>query len=357
MENPGHVNCPHCSALNSARQGRCEACGASLEWATWKGPFTRPQLSKKTIAAACLLGGMAMGALGTYLTGSKPVPVPVPVPVAVATNAPQLDVVFAIDATGSMADEIDVVKAQVLQMMKKVQSGQPRPYVRFGLVAFRDRGDAYVTRDYPLTADAEAIQKAVNELEADGGGDTPEAVNEALHVAIQEMNWNLDQKTRRLVFLIGDAAPHTDYANDYDYRTELKVARERGIKVHAWGCSGIDESGQPEFQEIAELGKGEFQFLTYRQEVVRQDGSRGQVVFQGCKAYDVEDSVDWKVGADKLSRKKELDSSVVAAPSAGGGASYKACYAPAPTSRLENNLDRVLTEQVMDEARSAGTKY
>ena len=354
------VNCPSCSALNRSRQGRCEACGAPLDWAVWKARKQGMVWPKQWTAAACLVAGLGFGALASgYMRG--PVgPAPQANPVIVDTQSrPQIDVVFVIDTTGSMADEIDVVKAQVRDIMNKVESGQPKPYVRFGVVAYRDRGDAYVTKNWPLTADLSTIQAAVSSLVADGGGDTPESVNEALHVGLEQMNWNYDQKTRRVLFLIGDAGPHVDYPNDYDFRDEMKFARDKGIKVHTWGCSGITECGEPEFREIAKLGNGDFQFLTYRQEVVKSDGSRANMLFQGSGCYEAPSSADWKKGADSLApAQRKVVRSGVKAPGAGSMPSYEATSGYRVSSqKMENNLDAVLTRQVQDEGRGAGVKY
>lgn len=340
----------------------CGSCNTRLEFAGNDSLKVAGPMPKKAspLLALLLLSGLVLGGLGIMTGEPTPAPADDPPVVAASGNRPQLDVVFVIDSTGSMADEIDVVKGQVRKMMRAVQSGQPRPEVRFGLVTYRDRGDEYVTRTLPLTDDVESIEQAVENLVADGGGDTPEAVNEALHVAVAEMNWNFDQKASRLMFLIGDAAPHMDYADDYDYRQELAQARSKGIKLHTWGCSGIQDSGESEFQEMASLTGGQFEFLTYRQEVVKADGTRTSVVFQGKEAYEVtKKDADWKLGAKALKRDEavKLPSSSYSAPTAYGAGTFSDKSYRAAAPKMENNLDRVLTEQVMEEAKAQGVSY
>lgn len=323
--------CPRCGMLHPRGRRICARHGLPLDTRT----PSRAGLYAMAMLLMALLGG------GVSLLATPPAtPVVVattPPPVSQPTG-PRIDVVFAIDATGSMADEIGVVKEHVRSMMARIRSGQPAPRVRFGLVAYRDHGDDYVTRVFPLTDDVDRIQEAVQQLVADGGGDTPEAVSEALHAAVHEMAW--DPQAARLVFLVGDAAPHAGTP----FLAEVQAARKGGIKVHALGCSGITESGESEFREVAAAGGGGFEFLTYRQQVVREDGSAGYVLYQGSSAYEAEAEADWKKGADRL---------------AGEGAA-KAVSAPAaaaPSAAMENNLDRVLTESVMDEARARGTSY
>ncbi len=222
--------CPACGQRGTIDERKvCHSCGHTPQAKVGEG------VSGKSAATFFLLGVLATGMFLTLSrTPQESQSSPPPVTVVEDEGRPQLDVVFVIDTTGSMADEIDTVKGQVRKIMRKVQAGQPRPDVRFGLVLYRDRGDEYVTRKYELTADIQKVEGLVAGIVADGGGDTPEAVSEALHVAVSDMNWNFDQRTSRMMFLLGDAAPQR-YQGGYDYRTEMAGAREKGIKVSTWG--------------------------------------------------------------------------------------------------------------------------
>ena len=344
------TTCPHCSQVNPESQKTCERCGQSLLWSTLGQRRPGPSLNLPKPAIYALLG-IALGLGAAHFSPSRrgnPVAPPV-----LATTAPRIDVVFAIDSTGSMGDEIEVVKSKVSKMMTEIQSGNPKPDVRFGLVAYRDHGDAYLTKVYPLTSAVETIQTSLAQIEAGGGGDTPEAVAEGLNSAVNEMNWDGDANTTRMIFLIGDAGPH--YRDDF--RKPVQDARAKGIKINTWGCSGLQDSGQQEFNDIALLGGGQFQFLTYQQEVVRQDGSKARLVFQGKETYECSTEARWAEGADAVAEKRRVDSGMVSAPGASGGASYKsAAYSPV-NARMENNLDTVLVRQVQDEARKKGVAY
>jgi len=339
------MSCSHCGQLNPELQKTCERCGQSLLWAPVRSKRTPHQGLLKVLGYSAL--GIALGLGAAHFQKGK-------APVLVAgQTAPRIDVVFAIDATGSMSDEIEVVKSKVSKMMDDIQAGSPKPEVRIGLVAYRDHGDAYVTKAYPLTSAIAGVQGALQQIDAAGGGDTPEAVAEGLSCAVNEINWDQDPNTTRMIFLIGDAGGHP---ND-NYRESLKLARAKGIKVNTWGCSGLQDFGQSDFEEIAALGGGEFQFLTYQQEVRRQDGTRARLIYQGSKSYEVKQEVDWTRGADRVKEKVVVDSGAVEAPGASGAAVYKSeRYAPV-TSEVENNLDTVLVRQVQDEASKKGIKY
>ena len=96
---------------------------------------------------------------------------------------PRVEVVFCLDTTGSMGGLIDGAKQKIWSLCNKIVSGKPTPDLKVGLVAYRDRGDAYVTKVTDLTGDLDAIHEELLSFKADGGGDEPESVNEALHVA------------------------------------------------------------------------------------------------------------------------------------------------------------------------------
>ena len=169
---------------------------------------------------------------------------------------------FVIDATGSMADEIEQLKANIVSISDQLSKLPTKPDVRFATTVFRDRGDAFVTRTFDFTSDVAAFQDALRAVQADGGGDTPEAVNAAVSDAIHKPAWR-GGDTVSLAFVVGDAAPHLDYADDPDYAVEVFEAAKRGIKIEPIASSGLDDQGEFVFRQLAQLTGGRFSFLTY----------------------------------------------------------------------------------------------
>ena len=94
-------------------------------------------------------------------------------------------------------------------------------------------------------------------MKARGGGDWPESVNEALDVAVNKLRWTLSGDTRRIVFLVGDAPPHMDYAQDTKYPQTLKVARQKDIIVNAVLAGGARDTERV-WREVAQQGDGRF---------------------------------------------------------------------------------------------------
>src|SRR5439155_12522859 len=91
---------------------------------------------------------------------------------------PRLEVCFVLDTTGSMSGLIEGAKQKIWSIANEMISAKPTPEIRLGLVAFRDRGDEYVTKTFDLTNDIDAIYAQLQSFHAAGGGDTPESVNE-----------------------------------------------------------------------------------------------------------------------------------------------------------------------------------
>ena len=178
-----------------------------------------------------------------------------------ASSRSRLDLVFMIDATGSMADEIAKLKASMQQIAQQIAELPARPELCFALVAYRDRGDAFLTRSLDFTDDLRAFQAELARLQAAGGGDMPEALNEALHEVVHNLAWRAD--AARMVVLVGDAPPHLDYGGP-QYDRDMQAALAKGIKVFAVGASGLDPAGEYVFRQIAQYTAGRFVFLTYK---------------------------------------------------------------------------------------------
>ena len=134
-----------------------------------------------------------------------------------AVAKPAVEVAFVLDTTGSMGGLLEGAKRKIWSIATAIVDSNPDADIRMGLVAYRDIGDDYVTRKVELTTDIQDLYARLLELKARGGGDWPESVNEALDVAVNKLQWTSGGDTRRIVFLVGDAPPHMDYAQDTKY--------------------------------------------------------------------------------------------------------------------------------------------
>lgn len=172
-------------------------------------------------------------------------------------NRPRIEVAFVLDTTGSMAGLIDGAKRKIWSIANTIIDVNPDADMRMALVAYRDRGDEYVLKSFEMSADVQGLYGELIKLQAAGGGDTPESVNEALDEAVRKLEWTDGDNTTRIVFLVGDAPPHMDYPNAPLYPQVLKHAQEVGITVNTVQAGG-DSYTTRIWKEIAQIGNGRF---------------------------------------------------------------------------------------------------
>lgn len=267
----------------------------------WLHPraFMSPELdAERTLGVAVRKGGMQSRAM--LLRGQSH---SVQVRLGPVAHAPvRLDLVFLIDATGSMGDEIAKLKHSMRAMAQQIAQLPGQPDICYGLVAYRDRGDAYVTRTHDFTDDLGAFQQQLANVQAHGGGDTPEALNEALHEVVHGLSWR--QQAARMVVLVADAPPHLDYGGP-QYDRDMQAALAKGIKLFAVGASGLDPVGEYVYRQMAQYTAGRFVFLTYRDASNPGSGPGSQTVHD-VKQYSVQtlDRLVVRLVADELARLK-----------------------------------------------------
>ena len=190
-----------------------------------------------------------------------------------AAAAPRkVEVVFVVDTTGSMSGLIEGAKKKIWSIANMIIDQYPNAEIKFGLVGYRDIGDAYVTKHFALTTDVQSIYAQLLQFEAEGGGDTPESVNEALDVAVTKLGWSDKRQVKadRILFLVGDAPPHMDYKQDRKYKEVIGEAVQKGIIVNTVQCGDMASTTKI-WKEMAKLGKGEYL-------PIPQDGGRVRVI-------------------------------------------------------------------------------
>ncbi len=221
-----------------------------------------PTVATATIVAAALL---TTGTKKSLVTPDPMVPVHV-IPSYSGTDGHQIDVVFAVDTTGSMGGLLDGAKRTVWSIASHIKKTDPEANIRIGLVAYKDVGDEYVTKPFMLTTDLDAVYGELASYTAAGGGDTPEDVDAALDDTLHKMQWRSGAK--KLVFVVGDAPP-ASRGEVPTYDVLAREAAERGITINTIRC-GFDPQTQLAFSRMAEIGNGEFS-------TIQQDGGVQQV--------------------------------------------------------------------------------
>jgi Mg-chelatase subunit ChlD len=176
---------------------------------------------------------------------------------ASAAPRPRVEVTFVLDSTGSMGGLIEGAKQKIWSIANSIISRRPAPDVRIGLVTYRDRGDDYVTRSFDLTDDIDTVFRNLQTFQADGGGDDPESVNQALDEAVNRMSWSADASVLKIMFLVGDYPPHMDYADDVKYTVTCVTAAKRGLIINTVQCGDVPET-RTVWQDIARRSEGAY---------------------------------------------------------------------------------------------------
>jgi hypothetical protein len=204
---------------------------------------------------------------------------------------PRIEVAFVLDATSSMQPYIDAARRRIADIAAQLAAGDPPPQIRFGLVSYRDKGDAYVTKVNDFSASLAEMRRWLDGTQAEGGGDQPESVLEGLQAGLERLSWTPpDRRSVKLLYLVGDAPPH-HYPDSPPERALTDEALRRGIAIHTIACGDMDDEGQSFFEQMARRSEGRAFRLGDRASArssavgAAETGSLGDAVAGSARAY------------------------------------------------------------------------
>jgi hypothetical protein len=177
-------------------------------------------------------------------------------------NIPNVvDIAFVVDATGSMSDEINYLKVELQDIIERAGKDHPDLTFNLGSVFYRDAGDSYLTIKSDLNSNIKTTIDFIKAQYAGGGGDFPEAVDDGLQTAINELTWS-ENAIAKMCFLVLDAPPH-DNPQVKEKLEKLTIeAAAKGIRIIPVTCSGIDKSTEYLMRSMALATNGTYVFLT-----------------------------------------------------------------------------------------------
>ena len=154
-----------------------------------------------------------------------------------------IKIMFVIDATGSMGDEMRYLTAELADVVERVTRKAEQVKIDLALLFYRDEGDEekFAYSDFKTVSEKQEMEKQIGVLSkqrAEGGGDSPEALDEALELAAGK-DWGEENATR-LMFIVLDAPPHSDKATLARYAAAVDTAAAKGIAICPVLCSGAD---------------------------------------------------------------------------------------------------------------------
>ncbi|MCB0542080.1 MAG: carboxypeptidase regulatory-like domain-containing protein [Saprospiraceae bacterium] len=180
---------------------------------------------------------------------------------AECTAPRNVDIVWAVDATGSMGDELEYLKTELLDVIGRAKGRNPELSFRMGTVFYRDVTDAYITKSSGLSYDIAKTVDFIGKQSADGGGDYPEAVHSALEEAIFNQRWS-EHAIARICFLVLDASPHRSPEVNASLQKSIREAARLGIRIVPVTASGIQKDTEFLMKFFGLATNGTYVFLT-----------------------------------------------------------------------------------------------
>lgn len=174
-----------------------------------------------------------------------------------------LDIVICFDSTGSMSGEIKQVKEQISQIGTTLVKLVPK--ARISICTYRDQGDEYITKGLPLTGNIQEVESFLSRIEAGGGGDHPEAVDEGIRWSMTKNDFR--SAARKVILIFGDAPPHKENMKRCTDLAASFKGQEKGI-VSTVTCH--NRAPMSEFYEIAAAGGGEAFTSENQREIMQQ---------------------------------------------------------------------------------------
>lgn len=172
-----------------------------------------------------------------------------------------VEVVFVVDATGSMGDEISYLQAELMDVLNRVTKTPIVDNLRTGAVFYRDHSDEYLVRKSNLSDGAATTLSFIDNQSAGGGGDNPEAVEVGLETAIEQMNWS-EEAIARIVFFVLDAPPHQTPEIQKKINQLTSKAAKKGIRIIPILASNAHGETEYLMRTLAISTNGRLLFLT-----------------------------------------------------------------------------------------------
>lgn len=172
-----------------------------------------------------------------------------------------IELMVVIDTTGSMGDEIRYLQKELVNVINEVKDSNPNTEIKVSVIAYKDYEDeqsTYLSSTFDFSSDLTKVNNFLATLSAAGGGDFPEAVEEAFKLSLNS-SWSNEDSTKLLLF-VADAPSH-----DKDvalWSTSIEKLASMGVRIINVASSGISSKTEFFFRSQAILTGGVYGFLT-----------------------------------------------------------------------------------------------
>lgn len=168
-----------------------------------------------------------------------------------SNQKPHIDLVFAIDCSGSMGAVINTAKQKVWAIVNEIAKAKPAPVLRIGLLGYGNGNNTY--RMFPLSDDLDEVYKNLMTFKDEGWGS--EFVGLAIHKATSEMKWEKARQQLKVIYVVGNETARQG-PDGFDYTITAPAAIRSDINVNAIYCGNA--GGQETWRELATLADGQY---------------------------------------------------------------------------------------------------
>lgn len=226
----------------------------------YSGLFDKNNVQHSTLTVQVESGQVSKTTQEVKISGQSPIKVELESLGAELSD--NVDIMFVVDTTGSMEDELNYLGAELKDVVKRVSDEHGNGLdMQISANFYRDKNDDYIVKPYPFTKDMNKVIDQFTKQKAEGGGDYPEAVDQALRDAIHEHKWSKEARAR-LLFLVLDAPPHDDPQIIDEIKQLTEDAAAEGIRIIPIASSGVSIDTEYLLRFMAVATGGTYLFLT-----------------------------------------------------------------------------------------------
>ena len=175
----------------------------------------------------------------------------------IAATKRDVDLVIALDVSGSMTGLIDSAKQRLWDIANELGRAQPAPDLRVAILSYGRPGygadSGYVRVDLPFTSDLDAVNQTLFAFQTDGGD---EYVARAIRTSLDALQWSADSDALRMIFVAGNESAEQD--PQFSIAAVTRAAVERDIIVSAIYCGDNTDEIAPGWRNVAAATNGTY---------------------------------------------------------------------------------------------------
>ncbi len=170
-------------------------------------------------------------------------------------DRPDVDLVIALDVSGSMSGLLDSAKQRLWDIVNELGRAQPQPRLRVAILSYGNPSygadTGYVRLDRPFTTDLDAVNETLFAFRTNGGD---EYVARAVHTSIRRLQWSTEPGALRIMFIAGNESAEQDPL--IPIQRAAKLATENGIIVNTIYCGAEGDNVSEGWAKVANLTQG-----------------------------------------------------------------------------------------------------